>query len=395
MAALSRFITWLGEKGLLFYKLLKKVDKFQWTLEAQEALDAPKKFLTTPPVLKPPRRATPSQPPEDLLLYISCTTHVVSSALVVERAEEGHTYLVQHPIYFISEVLGPSNKKYPQVQKLLYVVLLTARKLRHYFDDHKVIVVTGSPIGEILHNKEAIGRIAKWACELGAHDIEFRPRTAIKTQALVDFVSEWTEQQVPDNSETAEVWRMYFDGSLKLQGAGAGILFIAPGGEQLKYALQLLFSASNNAAEYEALIHGLNIAISLGIKRLMVYGDSLVVISQINKEWDFSNDSMGKYCAAVQKLEDKFEGLEFHHVERDRNTAADALSKLGSSRTQVPPRVFVQEVPRPSISLDRAEVCNVLSQPELDSNDWREPIIRYIRNEEEPDDKTAAERIVR
>jgi hypothetical protein len=178
----------------------------------------------------------------------------------------------------------PRRKKYPQVQKLLYAVLLTARKLRYYFDDHKVIVVTGFPIGDILHNKEAIGRIAKWACELGSHDIEFRPRTAIKTQALVDFVSEWTEQQVPDNPETAEVWRMYFDGSLKLQGAGAGILFIAPGGEQLKYALQLLFPASNNAAEYEALIHGLNIAISLGIKRLMVYGDSLVVISQINKE---------------------------------------------------------------------------------------------------------------
>ena len=209
---------------------------------------------------------------------------MVSTALVVERVEEGHAYPVQHPVYFISEVLGPSKKKYPQVQKLLYAVLLTAHKLRHYFDDHKVIVVTGFPIGDILHNKEAIGRIAKWACELGSHDIEFRPRTAIKTKALVDFVSEWTEQQVPDNPETAEVWRMYFDGSLKLQGAGAGILFIAPGGEQLKYALQLLFPASNNAAEYEALIHGLNIAMSLGIKRLMVYGDSLVVISQINKE---------------------------------------------------------------------------------------------------------------
>jgi hypothetical protein len=76
----------------------------------------------------------------------------------------------------------------------LYAVLLTARKLRHYFDDHKVIVVTGFPIGDILHNKEATGRIAKWACELGAHDIEFRPCTTIKTQALVDFVSEWTEQ---------------------------------------------------------------------------------------------------------------------------------------------------------------------------------------------------------
>jgi hypothetical protein len=98
-----------------FYKLLKKVDKFQWTTEAQEALEALKKFLTTPPVLKQPRRATPGQPAEDLLLYISCTTHVVSTTLVVERAEKGHAYPVQHPFYFISEVLRPSKIRYPQV----------------------------------------------------------------------------------------------------------------------------------------------------------------------------------------------------------------------------------------------------------------------------------------
>jgi hypothetical protein len=102
---------------------------------------------------------------------------------------------------------------------------------------------------------------------------------------------------------------------------------------------------------------------------------------------------MGKYCTAVRKLEDKFEGLEFHHVERDRNTAADALSKLGFSRTQVPFGVFVQEVLHPSISLDRVEECNIPSQPESDSDDWREPIIKYIKNEDEPDDKNAAERI--
>jgi hypothetical protein len=94
MIALSRFISRLGKKGMPFYKLLKKVDKFQWTTEAQEALEALKKFLTTPPVLKPPRRATPNQSAEDLLLYISYTTHEVSTALVVERAEEGHTYPV-------------------------------------------------------------------------------------------------------------------------------------------------------------------------------------------------------------------------------------------------------------------------------------------------------------
>jgi ribonuclease HI len=212
---------------------------------------------------------------------------------------------------------------------------------------------------------------------------------------LVDFISEWTKHQVPDSLEVVEVWRMYFDGSLKLQGAGAGILFIAPGGEQLKYALQLLFPASNNAAEYEALVHGLSIAVSLGIKKLMVYGDLLVVISQINKDWDCSTDSMGKYCVAVRKLEDKFEGLEFHHVERDHNEAADALSKLGSSRAQAPPRIFVQGISQPSIITDQMEECNALSQSETDPNDWREPIIRYLKNEKELDDKAVAERIAR
>jgi hypothetical protein len=173
MAALSRFISRLSEMGMLFYKLPKKLDRFQWTAETQEALEALKKFLTTQPVLKPPHRATASQPAKDMLLFVSFTTHVVSTTLVVERTEEGHAYPVQHPVYFINEVLRPSKIRYPQVQKLLYVVLLTAHKLRHYFDDQKVIVVTSFPIGDILHNKEAVGRTAKWACKLGAHDIEF------------------------------------------------------------------------------------------------------------------------------------------------------------------------------------------------------------------------------
>jgi hypothetical protein len=104
---------------------------------------------------------------------------------------------------------------------------------------------------------------------------------------------------------------------------------------------------------------------------------------------------MNKYYASVQKLEDKFKGLEFHHVEIDRNAAADALSKLGYSRTQVPPGVFVQEIQQQSITTDQMEECHVLSQAEADPNDQRESIIRYIRNEEEPDDKAAAERIAR
>jgi len=102
MAALSRFISRLGERVMPFFKLLKKVDGFQWTPEAQEAFDDLKKFLTMPSVLKSPNRATANHPAEDLLLYLSCTTHVVSTALVVERMKETHTQPTQHLVYFIS-----------------------------------------------------------------------------------------------------------------------------------------------------------------------------------------------------------------------------------------------------------------------------------------------------
>ena len=107
---------------------------------------------------------------------------------------------------------------------------------------------------------------------------------------------------------------MYFDSALNHDGAGAGVLFISPKGEQLKYVLQLLFKATNNAAEYEALIHGLRIAVTLGIKRLLAYGDSKVIIQQVNKDWECTKEKMDAYCREIRKLETKFYGLEFHHV---------------------------------------------------------------------------------
>ena len=112
-------------------------------------------------------------------------------------------------------------------------------------------------------------------------------------------------------------------------GAGAGVLFISPKGEQLKYVLQLLFKATNNTAEYEALIHGLRIAVTLGIKRLLAYGDSEVVIQQVNKDWECTKKKMDAYCREIRKLEAKFYGIEFHHAPRDDNVATDVLSKLG------------------------------------------------------------------
>jgi hypothetical protein len=174
---------------------------------------------------------------DTLLVYIAATSRVVSTAVVVEREEAGHVYKVQHPVYFISEVLNESKTRYPQVQKLLYAVLITSRKLRHYFEYYKIAVVSEFPLGDILRNKEANGRIIKWAVELGTYFIEYRSRPTIKSQALADFVAEWTEIQEPISAEHPEYWTMYFDGSLSIDGAGAGILFLTPTNEKLHYVL--------------------------------------------------------------------------------------------------------------------------------------------------------------
>jgi hypothetical protein len=228
MAALNRFISKLGEWGLSFFKLLKHQEKFVWTPKADQALAQLKDFLTKPPVLTAPRKK------EQLLLYLVVTTHVVSTAIVVERQEDSHAYPVQRPVYFVSEVLSESKARYQPVQKLLYAVLITSRKLRHYFQQYSITVVIDYPLGDILQNQDATGRISKWAVELGALTIDFKPRTTIKSQALVDFMAEWRENQLPTPTERPEHWVMYFDGLLKLEGAGAGVLLISPTDEQPK-----------------------------------------------------------------------------------------------------------------------------------------------------------------
>jgi ribonuclease HI len=183
-------------------------------------------------------------------------------------------------------------------------------------------------------------------------------------------------------------------------GAGARVLLISPQGEQLKYVLQIFWKVSNNEAKYEALLHGLRLAISLGIKRLLVYDDSAVVINQVNKSWDRNKENMDTYCLEVRKIENKFYGLEFHHVVRDNNVATDVLSKLGSTHAEVPAGVFIHELHAPSIPKP-APTTTDPTPPQTGQEvmmidvDWRQHFIDYIREQKVPTDKNLAEQIIR
>jgi ribonuclease HI len=140
-----------------------------------------------------------------------------------------------------------------------------------------------------------------------------------------------------------ETWIMYFNGSVMKEGAGVGLVFISPLDLRMEYLVRLHFPASNNTAEYEALINGLRIAVELGIKNLDIRCDSELVVDQVMKDNSYVNPKMAVYCQAVRDLEGKFQGLELNHVLRDYNKAADVLANTASNRSPVPHGVFVSD----------------------------------------------------
>ena len=143
---------------------------------------------------------------------------------------------------------------------------------------------------------------------------------------------------------------MHFDGSKMLAGLGAGVVLTSPTVDTVQYVLQIMYTDSNNAAEYDALLHGLRMAVSMGIQRLEVHGDSNLTISQINRDFDAKDPKIAAYHNAVFKMPARFEGLEFHHVARENSQAADILARIGAKRDAVPPNIFLERLFKPSVA---------------------------------------------
>jgi ribonuclease HI len=386
----------------------KSDDKFEWTEEADVAFAQFKKVLFTPPMLVVPKEKEP------LLLYIAATHQVVSTVLVVERSEEGKAHGMQRQVYFISEVLSLTKQRYPHYQKLAYSVFTTARKLRQYFAVHPIIVVNEAPLSNILNNPSAMGHVSLWGIELSPLDITYEKRKAIKSQILPDFTAEWLELQSAGLPDLLSVWTMYFDGSKRIQGARAGVVLISPQGNKLKYVLRMSFpQASNNEAEYEALLHGMKMAKAYGATKLKIFGDSNLVVQQVMNKCDAISDNMTAYRNLYYYLEGTFNGCEVSHVSRASNEEADNLANIGSQCLPVSQGVFWEEIIERSIKNSKTSTTEEQGQHQaigsgagkasvaeaeevvMIEETWMQPYLAYMINKTLPKDTLEAKRIIR
>ncbi|XP_072062188.1 uncharacterized protein [Arachis hypogaea] len=354
VAALSRFLPTASSRSYHFFQTISKNKRFPWTKECEKAFTELKTILSSPPVLQRPEVGKP------LYLYISVSNYSIRSALVIETGK------TQQPVYFVSRVMQSTEQKYLRIEQLALALVITARRLRHYFQSHTIIVRTNQPLRQILTKPELAGRLIKWSIELSEFDIQFQPRSALKAQILADFVSELTQD------EHNKFWELHVDGASSRGGSGAGIILKEGDKVVAEQSLQFHFPESNNQAEYEALIAGLKLALNFQAKSLTAHCDSLLVVQQIRGEFQVKDPLLERYWLIAKDLISKFSSFIILHVYREKNVRADILSKLAATRADTQTSALSQlTLKKPSIELLSITSINHL-------RDWRTHFLEYI-----------------
>jgi hypothetical protein len=292
LASLNRFISRSAERNLPFFEILKSAEVFQWGPAQQKAFEELKQYLIDLTTLTPP------SPGASLLLYVAASHSAVSATLVQDK-QDGQVKR-QAPVYFVSKVLSLSKKNYTELEKVLYVVLMASRKLQHYFQAYHIIVPSSQPLKDIMRNREATGRIGKWATELNEFFIDYVHRSSIQSQALADFIADWMPRaQEEEVTKDAEAWTVFCDGSWGTFGAGAAAVLVAPSKVRTYYAARLDFSCTNNIAEYEALLLGLRKLKAMGIRRVILKTNSQVISGHVDKNSKARDPKLEKYLDTV------------------------------------------------------------------------------------------------
>ncbi|KAK3019242.1 hypothetical protein RJ639_005277 [Escallonia herrerae] len=263
-----------AERCSPFFKAIRKAKNFVWTDDCQRSFEELKTHLSSPPLLSKPF------PGEDLLIYLSVTEVAVSTVLI--REENG----VQKPIYYVSKVLQDVETRYPKIDKIALALIISARRLRPYFQSHTIIVLTDQPLRKVLMSPEASGRLVNWSVELGEFDLQYKPRTAVKAQALADFIVECTLPEDPPQlmiSEVTDPWNLYVDGSSAVGNSGAGIILISPEGFTIEYALRFR-NLRVKTARY-ALVEGIlyKKSFSLPYLRCLRPSESLYALQEVHE----------------------------------------------------------------------------------------------------------------
>ena len=209
------------------------------------------------------------------------------------------------------------------MEKLILALVTTTRKLRPYFQAHTIEILTEYPMKQVLHKPETSGRLMKWAIELSEFDIRYKPKTTIKGQILADFVMEFTSAELAENTQTTPdlpIWKLSVDGAANAQGSGVGLILTSPEGIDIEYVLRFGFRASNNEAEYEAVIARLNLAHSMEVDQLQVCSNSQLVVKQIEDTYDAEGEKMILYLKKVRELLRKFVLVQVKHIPRAENS---------------------------------------------------------------------------
>ncbi|XP_019462945.1 PREDICTED: uncharacterized protein LOC109361868 [Lupinus angustifolius] len=295
LAALSRFLPSAAKHSLPLFQLLKKSKRFEWS---------------------------DNLPNEVLYVYLAVSDEAVAAVLVRETAEG------QNPVYFTSKALQGPELRYQKLENVAYALLIATRRLRQYFQSHSTIVRTNQPIRQILHKPELAGRMITWSIELSQFDIRFEPRTTIKSQVLSDFVAELTAPE----GDWEQVWTIFIDGSSNQRGSGAGILLEDGQGVTIEHSITFTFPTSNNQAEYEACIVGLQLEKEVGAHKVLICSDSQLVVSQITGAYQTKDTLLEKYLLKVKELMADFDETTIQHVPRESNARADILSKLANTK---------------------------------------------------------------
>ena len=246
------------------------------------------------------------EPNEVLFAYIVVAPYAVS--LVLIQADGG----VQRPVYYVSKSLHEAEVRYLPLEKAILAIVLGTRKLPHYFQAHTVVVLTQLPLKAILRSADYTGRIAKWGTILGAFDIKYMPRTSIKEQVLADLVAEFTEPEIEELPSVGNMdeklvgtisqyrlptWEVYVDGASNQKGSRVGLVLMSLEKVVIEKSLRLDFSATNNEAEYKALLVEMAMVLRMGGKSIKLFSDSRLVISQVRGEFEAKDERMQGYLS--------------------------------------------------------------------------------------------------